>query len=388
MTLVENLSQYWLRMQKSLFPWLEEELGELTEKEQKLVTTLELIRIEKYTTYSRSLYGRPPKERAAIARAFVAKAVYNMPTTRALLDRLVSDKQMRRICGWENKGDIPSESTFSRAFAEFADSQLPTCVHEALVRQNLSEEIMGHISRDSTEIEVREKPAKEIIAKSEAGEKKPPLKRGRPKKGEAALVKEPTRLERQQTMTLEEMLADLPNQCDVGTKKNSKGHKETWIGYKFHIDSADGQIPVSCILTSASTHDSQVALPLATMTSRRVINLYDLMDAAYDAPIIREHSQSLGHVPIIDINPRRNIQLKEELKAEEQRLKMLHMERPEDRRYKERTTVERVYARLKDEFGGRMIQVQGYAKVMTHLMFGILALTADQLMRLVVEPVT
>jgi hypothetical protein len=189
-------------------------------------------------------------------------------------------------------------------------------------------------------------------------------------------------------MTLEEMLADLPNQCDVGTKKNSKGHKETWIGYKFHIDSADSQIPVSCILTSASTHDSQVALPLATMTSRRVINLYDLMDAAYDAPIIREHSQSLGHVPIIDINPRRNIQLKEELKAEEQRLKMLHMERPEDRRYKERTTVERVYARLKDEFGGRMIQVQGYAKVMTHLMFGILALTADQLMRLVVEPVT
>jgi hypothetical protein len=377
-----------LRMQKSLFPWLEEELGELTEKEQKLVTTLELIRIEKYTTYSRSLYGRPPKERAAIARAFVAKAVYNMPTTRALLDRLVSDKKMRRICGWENKGDIPSESTFSRAFAEFADSQLPTCVHEALVRQNLSEEIMGHISRDSTEIEVREKPAKEIIAKSEAGEKKPPLKRGRPKKGEAALVKEPTRLERQQTMTLEEMLADLPNQCDVGTKKNSKGHKETWIGYKFHIDSADSQIPVSCILTSASTHDSQVALPLATMTSRRVINLYDLMDAAYDAPIIREHSQSLGHVPIIDINPRRNIQLKEELKAEEQRLKMLHMERPEDRRYKERTTVERVYARLKDEFGGRMIQVQGYAKVMTHLMFGILALTADQLMRLVVEPVT
>jgi len=55
---------------------------------------------------------------------------------------------------------------------------------------------------------------------------------------------------------------------------------------------------------------------------------------------------------------------------------------------KERTNVERVYARLKDEFGGRMIQVRGYAKVLAHLMFGILALTADQLMRLVSQPVT
>ena len=144
-------------------------------------------------------------------------------------------------------------------------------------------------------------------------------------------------------MTLEEMLADLPHQCDVGTKKNSKGHKETWIGYKLHIDSADSQIPVSCILTSASTHDSQVALPLATITSRRVIDLYDLMDAAYDAPIIRGHSQSLGHVPIIDINPRRNNQLKAELKAEKLRFELIHMERPEDRRYKERTVVSRMW---------------------------------------------
>src|SRR3972149_9001123 len=145
-------------------------------------------------------------------------------------------------------------------------------------------------------------------------------------------------------------------------------------------------IAVSCLLTSASTHDSQVAIPLAIMTSRLVTNLYDLMDSAYDAPIIREHSRSLGHVPIIDINPRRNTTLREELRAEARRFDLLHFERPEDRRYKERTTVERVYARLKDEFGGRMIRVRGYAKVMAHLMFGILALTADPLLRLVSQP--
>ena len=124
------------------------------------------------------------------------------------------------------------------------------------------------------------------------------------------------------------------------------------------------------------------------MTSQRVTNLYDLMDSAYDAPIIREHSRSLGHVPIIDINPRRNTKLKEELKAEARRFQLLHFERSEDRRYKERTNVERVYARLKDEFGGRMIRVRGWAKVMTHLMFGILALTADQPMRIATQPLT
>ena len=125
MAIVDTISQYWSRIQGNLFPQLEEQLGELTEKERGLISTMELIRIEKFAAYSRSLYGRPPKERAAIARAFVAKAIYNMPTTRALLDRLESDRKLRRICGWEQKNEIPSESTFSRAFAEFAASQLP-----------------------------------------------------------------------------------------------------------------------------------------------------------------------------------------------------------------------------------------------------------------------
>jgi hypothetical protein len=101
-------------------------------------------------------------------------------------------------------------------------------------------------------------------------------KRGRPKKGDEPPPPEPTRLERQTKMTLEEMLDDLPKACNVGTKKNSKGYKETWIGYKLHIDAADGQIPISCILTSASLHDSQAAIPLAQLTSQRVTNLYDL----------------------------------------------------------------------------------------------------------------
>ena len=51
-------------------------------------------------------------------------------------------------------------------------------------------------------------------------------------------------------------------------------------------------------------------------------------------------------------------------------------------RYRERTTVERVFGRLKDEFGGRHLRVRGHGKVACHLMFGVLALTVDQLLRM------
>ena len=77
------------------------------------------------------------------------------------------------------------------------------------------------------------------------------------------------------------------------------------VGYKLHIDTADGGIPISCVLTAASVHDSQVAIPLATITATRVTNCYDLMDSAHDAEAIKQHSRHLEHVPVIDVNPRR-----------------------------------------------------------------------------------
>lgn len=96
------------------------------------------------------------------------------------------------------------------------------------------------------------------------------------------------------------MLAGLPQACGAGSKTNSQGFKATWIGYKLHLDVVDGQIPISAALISASTHDSQVALPPATLSAQRVTSLYDLMDTAYCSPLIRQHSRDLGHVPLID----------------------------------------------------------------------------------------
>lgn len=52
-------------------------------------------------------------------------------------------------------------------------------------------------------------------------------------------------------------------------------------------------------------HDSLAASPLSRISAERVTNLYDLMDAAYCSGKLREHCKNLGHVPLIDHNPRR-----------------------------------------------------------------------------------
>ena len=261
---------------------------------------------------------------------------------------------------------MPGESTFSRAFGEFAESRLPETVHKSTINNHMSDRLVGHISRDSSKIAAREKPTVKPAVKDTPKQKR---KRGRPKKSAIVALKEPTRIQHQQRMTIEEMLLDLPTVCDRGTKINSKGYKESWNGFKLHLDVADGQIPITPLLTSASLHDSQAAIPLATMSSVRVTSLYDLMDSAYDCEGIKEFSRKIGHVPIVDPNRRRG----------EKR----NLDPAEQIRYNERTAVERVFGRLKDEFGGRMIRVRGAAKVMAHLMFGILALTADQLLKFV-----
>ena len=326
-----KLSQCWFNIQETLFPWLEEQLDPLTEKQQQLITILELIRIEEFLPNYYGCEGRPQKTRSAIARSFVAKTVYNMDTTTQLIERLQIDKNLRRICGWETRLQLPHESTFSRAFSEFSETQLPQRVHQAVIIKTLGNEIIQHNSRDSTAIEAREKPQKRIKVEKEV--KPPEKKKGRPKKEEEKVEPESTRIEKQQTMTLEEMLNDLPTGCDKGGKKDSKGNTMYWMGYKLHLDTVDGGIPVSAIITSASVHDSQVAIPLATMTARIIINLYDLMDAAYSVSAITAHSEALGHKPLIDKNPRGNKELKMAMELESKARRALNWAPAEETRY-------------------------------------------------------
>ena len=217
MSLGQTLSGFWHSIQADLFPWLEEELGPLGGRYRRFVTVLEFARVESFLPHFRSLPGRPVEDRAALARAFIAKAVFDIPTTRALIERLQVDRTLRRLCGWTYAGEIPSEATFSRAFAEFSASALPARLHEALIEKTLGDHLVGHVSRDATAIEARERPAPKPRAE------KPKRKRGRPRKGEER-PRELRRVERQLKMTLPQMLDDLPKACAVGTKRNAKGH--------------------------------------------------------------------------------------------------------------------------------------------------------------------
>jgi hypothetical protein len=378
--MTEDAKRYcgaWINSQPSLFPWLEEELDPLTAKLERLVIILDTLGLEAFVAPPPGGRGRVPEDRPAISRAFVAKTVLNLPTTAALIDRLHVDRSLRRICGWERRAPVPSEATFSRAFAEFADQRLPERVHEQLVREGLRDHIIGHVARDATEIEAREKPQRRP-----PDEPPPESQRARPREDEVRDPKPPTRLERQRQQTLEAMLAELPTGCDIGTKRNSKGFSETWIGYKLHLDVSDGMVPISAVLTAASTHDSQAAIPLTRVSQQRVVWLYDIMDSAYDAEIIIEDCLAAGRVPVIDFNTRRDTALKVELAAERARRRLVNIPDPDDEHYKARTTAERANGRLKDEFGGRHLRVRGPAKTFCHLMFGVAVLAADSLLRL------
>lgn len=395
LTLRQQLVQFSHILQSSLFPVLEESLGELDEKARRLVAILEMIPLRRFVPVTGGWMGRPQKDRYALACAFVARAVYGLNTTRALIERLRSDAPLRGICGWKHAWQIPHEATFSRAFAEFAQMELPQFVHEALIAETQRERLIGHIARDSTAICARErfpeprlsrrarlaaKRAAEAAAGSEKKKRGPRGPHGPHKryKGGRRPYKpsEHSRLHRQRSMTLDTMLADLPRHCSIGVKTSHDGNQEYWRGYKLHLDVADGQIPISGVLTAASLHDSQVAIPLATMTAARVTSLYDVMDSAYDATEIMEHSRRLGHVPII--KPVKRLRRSTPFESVVAR----SFSWAEADRFRERTTVERVYARLKDEFGARQIRVRGHRKIMAYLMFAVLALTADQILRL------
>jgi len=229
--------------------------------------------------------------------------------------------------------------------------------------------IVGHIARDSTAILLREKPTNKehevaII---------PKRKRGRPHKGESRPAKKLGRLERQLRMKPGKAVAELDSDCAWGCKKNSQGNVSFWKGYKLHLDVTDMRIPVTAVVTGANVHDSQVAIPMEKWTERKITYLYSVMDSAYDANEIIEAITELNHRPIIAIHSRRTTAEPFDPATKEH--------------YKVRTVAERGNARLKDEFGCRHIRVRGATKVHQHVMFGLLALCADVLLKMAIVPI-
>jgi len=371
-----------LNLENTLFPALKEELrlNALSTKEQKLINILDFAEIEKNITVVS--ITNTPKDREELARAFIAKSVYNIQTTRDLIDRLHCDRVLRILCGWRYAKDIPSESKFSRVFKELSDLKIAQKTHEKFIDTYLPDTLFMYNATDATKIPLRQKPSK--VEK----EKPKPKKRGRPKKGETREPIKPSILKQQKEMkTVKEMLECVSTKCGVGVKQNSKGNREVWIGGKLHISAVDGDIPIAAFYSGANVHDSSVALPLMQESSKRVNYLYDLQDAGYDSDIIREFSTRLGHRPLVDINPKNSKVLKakiELLKHERDSFKMINQHINLDKEhYNQRSMVERVNKYLKDDFGCDKIYYQGATKVASVLAFGILSVCIHQSLKLV-----
>ena len=381
--------QHQVLLQRELGQWAAGLELSLTPLHQRIVHTLDWINMDAVLGYSARTAGAPKRSRFALAQAFVAKAVLGFEQTAQLRSRLAVDTVLARLLGFESNRPLPSEATFSRAFAEFARTGLPAKAHEALIRQHLGQVVIGHIARDSTAIHARERAQysqAETAALNEAKAAKQaklvkadkqPKRRGRPPAGladadKADKAKPRSRIPAQLLQTAQEALAELPQLCNKGKKRNAQGNFNTWVGYKLHLDVACCGVPITAALTSASVYDNQVSVPLARLSAQRVTSLYTLMDAAYDSEALRQLERALGHVPIVAINSRG-------------RQSPPTLDEAEKKRFGERTVVERINSRLKDGFGCASMWVKGHAKVLCHTSFAVLAVSVDALMRLMLH---
>ncbi len=126
-------------------------LGPVTGRYKKHLLALEMLPVERVLPcVPNCMPGRPLKHRATLLRAFLAKMVIYISTTTALVERVLSDPTLRCLRGWEGLRDVPSEATFSRAFREFAEADLPPRLHAALLEEGYANQSVGHFSRDAT----------------------------------------------------------------------------------------------------------------------------------------------------------------------------------------------------------------------------------------------
>lgn len=347
----------WMEISQRVFTWAEDDFGPLDERYQLFVSTSEaVIKTEDFAYAKWSGNGRPPNDRIAIAKAFIYKATFNIPTTKELVRQLHAEPLARRLCGWSSARQIPSESGFSVANAEFAERGFSERWFADVVIRSHGDVHVDTISYDSAPVRVRAKAsnAKRELAKLDPDQPVPPN----------------DRLERQLGQDAATSLAELPRACEWGQKINAQGKKEQWKGGKYHVAVTRDGFPVAWTYTSASLHDSQVMIPLAKQAMARVDHYFDLADAAYDAELIRTASANEGAVAIIDRNRRNS--------ADDP----APMSETEAEVYRQRTAAERYFSHLLESHGGRTVRVRTPKKVALHLMYGTLVIAVEQLMRM------
>ena len=120
------MGHLWNSIQSWLFPVLEDEIGALDDKHRQFVAVCELCAPQDHmTAYRWCGNGCPPSDRLALCKAYIAKAVWDFATTRDLIDALLHRPALRRLCGWESLGEVPSEARCSGNSGAVGASESP-----------------------------------------------------------------------------------------------------------------------------------------------------------------------------------------------------------------------------------------------------------------------
>jgi YD repeat-containing protein len=162
--------------------------------------------------------------------------------------------------------------------------------------------------------------------------------------------------------------------------------------------------PTGMLLTSYTydqlNHLTQVAMPRNTANNMKTQTrtfVYDpttqrltsatnpengTVSYTYNADGTLASKKDANHVPIIAPHPRRGKKKPSQLPKVFPAEPTPQLSWAQQDRFKERTMIERVNARLKHEFGASHVRVRGAVQLMANLMFGVLALTVDQWLQL------
>lgn len=405
--------------QEEIFPDLADRFGYLTNNHEKLIHIMDLIDLNEI--YPRSMwdafFGRPPAHRHAFVWAFVARIIWNIKTSKDLIAYLKVDRVLRAICGFDSRSsEIPSESAFSREFAQLSELNIGDKIHAYMVKAHCSEQLYEYGAIDSSAIEVAEsavvtkKPAKEQAKKNSAGEEitakgitapqnegfvteaqelvvgvaqesvQPIAKTITRVVSEAVTANNPEEVNTlfddkkytakdQLSQQNKDIIALLPSVCNFGCKTDSKGYKYTWKGYKLHVVVNEFSVPIVSLVTSASVNDIMCAIPLIRNTEATADVLYYLGDKGYDAVAIHDEIKKFDKVGLIDFNRRGNP-------------KDVRSFTPQQKsRYGNRSFAESCFSTLKMQYLPAYILFRGVKKVKCLLNLALSVITAAQIIK-------
>ena len=196
----------------------------------------------------KSKFGPKGHDPENMLRALLAKRLENIRYTKTLVERLKSDPVFRYTCGFPVAGKTPSEATFSRFMQSLSDNlySLEDILEELVVKAKELGIIDGeHIAIDASKLDSYDAsvPKSEIIHDGE--------------------------------------------QPDWGSKRDTHGNQIRWFGWKVHaaVDTKS-ELPIAVNVTPASVNDGIMAIPLVEDIKQRYTSTispkYYIMDMGYD----------------------------------------------------------------------------------------------------------